>query len=188
MISLDTITELNRHFKAKTLHPLVSVIYLSDDISFGELKINFYAILLKSHHLKSSTYGWQSCDFTYGALICFAPNTTVDLDAFRSSEGDCLVCFHQDILPSTALGRNIDNYSLFNYSPLEALHLSLREKALLAESIKELLNELNWGVDSYSHPLIVGKIEQLLNYCCRFYCRQSITRKELNKEIKNKTI
>jgi AraC family transcriptional activator of pobA len=75
------------------------------------------------------------------------------------------------------------DFTFFSYDTHEALHLSEKEKQLLADIISKIEYELDQNIDKHSQSLIVSNIELLLNYCTRFYDRQFITRKNNNKDI-----
>ncbi len=85
--------------------------------------------------------------------------------------------FHPDLLLGTSLGNKMNEYTFFSYEVSEALHLSDKEKQVLADCIQKIATELDENIDSYSQNLIVSNIEVLLNYCSRYYGRQFITRK-----------
>lgn len=89
--------------------------------------------------------------------------------------------FHADLIRETSLGKNINNYSFFDYDTAEALHLSEKEKQILTEIINKIETELNQNIDAHSQTLIVSNIELLLNYCTRSYDRQFLTRRDFNK-------
>lgn len=96
--------------------------------------------------------------------------------------GWCLM-FHPELLRGTQLGRHIKDYTFFSYEVNEALHLSLQERETIIDCLKKIDDEVNNGNDRHSNIIIASAIEQLLNYCTRFYDRQFITRKKANKDI-----
>ena len=69
--------------------------------------------------------------------------------------------FSPELLRGTSLGRHMKDYTFFSYATNEALHLSERER----------------------NTIIASAIELFLNYCLRFYDRQFITRKKVNKDL-----
>ena len=80
--------------------------------------------------------------------------------------------FHPDLLRGTSLAAKMNEYTFFSYDTSEALHLSDKEKNILADCILKIENELEENMDNHSQTLIVSNIELLLNYCSRYYNRQ----------------
>ena len=172
----------------KPKHPLVTVIDYSkvvvkDTPESGSFICSFYTVNFKKHC--SFLYGRQTFDHQEGTLHCTAPEQIITFDRKKeagSSEGWGLY-FHPELIRNTALGKKINEYSFFNYSENEALHLSEQEKQTLLSILKQMENEYNTNIDHYSHDLIISNIELLLNYCKRFCGRQFITRTNQNKDI-----
>ena len=77
----------------------------------------------------------------------------------------------------------MNDFNFFSYSTSEALHLSEKEKKIIAECFDKISYELNQSIDKHSKMLIASNIELFLNYCIRFYDRQFITREHANKGI-----
>ena len=71
-------------------------------------------------------------------------------------------------------------YGFFEYNIKESLHLSLREKMAVEKCLRDIKDEMEWGLDDYSNMLIAQKIKIFFDYCCRYYERQHITRSCLN--------
>ena len=91
--------------------------------------------------------------------------------------------FHQDLLHGTPLGRNLGNYTFFQYAVNEALHLSDEERSIIIGCFRNLLMELRHAMDDNSKTLIISNLELLLNYSKRFYERQFITRSQANPDF-----
>lgn len=94
-----------------------------------------------------------------------------------------LFYFSPELLHGTSLGRHIKDYSFFSYTINEALHLSERERNTIIDCFRKIDDEINYGGDKHSNTIIASAIELFLNYCLRFYDRQFITRKKVNKDI-----
>jgi AraC-like DNA-binding protein len=186
---VQTISELHEiaGFE-KPRHPLVTVIDYSkvevkDPSVSGSFVCGFYSVNFKKHC--SFLYGRQSFDHKEGTLHCTAPEQIITVDPKKeegSTEGWGLH-FHPELIRNTAFGKKINEYSFFSYSENEALHLSEQEKQTLLSILKQMENEYNTNIDSYSRELIISNIELLLNYCKRFYGRQFFTRTNQNKDI-----
>lgn len=170
-------------------HPLVSVVDFSK-VEFGQvanMKIStgYYSIMLKNLCPGALRYGRNYYDFQDGSLIFVAPNQVVTLvnpDINQDVFGWAL-SFHPDLIRGTTLFSKMKEYSYFNYSTFEALHLSDKEKTKLDDIVEDIDAELDQQIDKHSKTLIVSAIELFLNYCNRYYDRQFITRTESNKGI-----
>lgn len=91
--------------------------------------------------------------------------------------------FHPDLIRKSELGKKIEQYSFFEYSSNEALHLSDEERTTVTEIALKIEREFNSNIDSHSQILIISNLELLLNYCVRFYDRQFFTRTNLNQDF-----
>jgi AraC-like DNA-binding protein len=94
--------------------------------------------------------------------------------------------FHPDLLKGTSLARNVHKYSFFSYDVNEALHISDKEKANVADSFRKIHQELEACIDQHSKTILVASIDLFLSYCTRFYQRQFITRDHVNKGVLEK--
>ena len=191
ILHLENISDINRVLKQeKTKHPLVSVIdftKVDEQIPQGtKISSGFYSIMFKNYCLNRLKYGREYYDFQEGSLICIAPKQVITLDNEIEKRVDMMgwgIFFHPDLIRGTSLGKTIKNYSFFSYETQEALHLSEKEKQTLYDCVLKIENELSENIDSHSQRLIVSNIELLLNYCSRYYERQFITRKSINKNV-----
>lgn len=93
------------------------------------------------------------------------------------------ILFHPDLVYGTPLGEKISTYSFFDYSQVEALHLSDRERAIFLDCLHNIRQELEHPVDAHSASVLSANIQLLLEYMHRFYDRQFITRHKVNSEI-----
>lgn len=186
-LNVSTIYQCNSFLGEKTLHPLVSVINLSDtewEKQQCRLKFGFYAVLLEEYPHECFAHGRSNYDFSDGTLLFFSPGETLEIKKSQElliSKG-WLLTFHPDLIRNTSLGLNIDNYTFFGYRKEEALHISLREKKFICRCLENVNEELHWSIDAYSRTLISKEIELFLDYCTRFYTRQFITRCEANRK------
>lgn len=187
VIKLDAVDQYNKLFGMETLHPLVSVIDLSNATLFPtHFRINYgvYALFLKDSKCGDIRYGRRMYDYQEGTVVCFAPGqvvTTQMEDGIKPAARGIL--FHPDLIRGTSLGKDIKQYSFFSYDSTEALHLSEQEKKILLDCLDKIEMELEHSIDKHSKRLISRNIELLLDYCMRFYERQFNTRAEVNKDI-----
>ena len=187
VIKLDTVDQYNQFFGLETLHPLVSVVDLSEATKFPThftMNYGIYALFLKKVKCGDIRYGRQIYDYQEGTVTSFAPGQVVETEIQQgvkpSAHG---LLFHPDLIKGTSLGQDIKQYSFFSYASAEALHLSEEEKGIFMDCLEKIEMELQHPIDKHSKRLISRNIELLLDYCMRFYERQFITRSESNKSV-----
>lgn len=187
VIKLDTVDQYNRLFGLETLHPLVSVVNLSEATRFPThftMNYGVYALFLKNVKCGDIRYGRQIYDYQEGTVTSFAPGQVVEVDMLQGVRPNAHgLLFHPDLIKGTSLGQDIKHYSFFSYASAEALHLSEEEKSIFTDCLEKIRMELQHPIDKHSKRLISRNIELLLDYCMRFYERQFITRSESNKSI-----
>ena len=187
VIKLDTVDQYNQFFGLETLHPLVSVVDLSEATKFPThftMNYGIYALFLKKVKCGDIRSGRQIYDYQEGTVTSFAPGQVVETEMQQgvkpSAHG---LLFHPDLIKRTSLGQDIKQYSFFSYASAEALHLSEEEKGIFMDCLEKIEMELQHPIDKHSKRLISRNIELLLDYCMRFYERQFITRSESNKSV-----
>ena len=185
--NIETVSEYNDMLGVETLHPLVSVIDLSQArrLRHARQTFSFYAIFLKEVKCGELLYGRNRYDYQEGTLVCLAPGQVIGVEdngEVYQPKGWALV-FHPDLVRGTTLGQHMREYSFFSYEVNEALHLSERERQLVIDSMQKIRHELEHAIDRHSKRLIAIQIETLLDYCLRFYERQFITRTNVNHDV-----
>ena len=187
VIKLDTVDQYNRLFGLETLHPLVSVVNLSEATRFPThftMNYGVYALFLKNVKCGDIRYGRQIYDYQEGTVTSFAPGQVVEVDMPQGVRPNAYgLLFHPDLIKGTSLGQDIKHYSFFSYASAEALHLSEEEKSIFTDCLEKIRMELQHPIGKHSKRLISRNIELLLDYCMRFYERQFITRSESNKSV-----
>lgn len=184
-MKIGTVHQCNCYLGGKTLHPLVSVIDLSNAHQMQQsIKFGFYTVLLRECQCDEFLYGRQYYDYACGTLLFLTPgqalgNGKENVLPFKG----WMLAFHPDLISYTSLGQNIPNYTFFQYTPNEALHVSAREKQKVMECLENIRQELQHAIDCHSKTIITKYIELLLDYCIRFNERQFITRCEANKKL-----
>lgn len=187
LLNIETVTEYDDMLGVETLHPLVSVIDLSQAKPMHHMRhtFSFYVIFLKDEKNCDLIYGRQRYDYQKGSVVCLAPGQVIGIEDTGETfqpQGYAL-CFHPDLIRGTNLGRSIKEYTFFSYEVNEALHLSERERHIFIDCLQNIQEELQHSVDRMSKRLITNHIELLLNYCLRFYERQFITRQDAHRDI-----
>jgi AraC-type DNA-binding domain-containing proteins len=183
---INTVAEYNNLIGQETLHPLVTVVDFEqvEPFCYFRSQLGIYAIFLKEVNCGNMTYGCGTYDYEEGTMLFLAPGQVYGMDSQTRQKGvGRALLFHPDLIHGTSLGRHIKDYTFFSYEVNEALHLSLRERAIINDCIEKIGFELEHAIDKHSQTLIVSYVELLLNYCKRFYDRQFITRSNVNRDV-----
>lgn len=188
IIPIDSIEAYNRLYGLETHHPLVAVIDLNNakyPVNHIFMDYGVYALYLKNGANCTVMYGRQSYDYQEGTVVSFAPGQLVGIDnANTEVRQDVLgLLFHPDLIFGTPLGDMMEKYSFFEYSQREALHLSEQERRIFIECLERIRAEIEHPVDLYSADILSSHIQTLLDYLNRFYSRQFIVRKKVNKGV-----
>ena len=185
-----TVADVHRMFGLeKPQHPLITIVrqWPKIDFDFGNVKMtsDLYFVSMKGRISGRFKYGRNSYDFEEGMLVFMSPNQVAtfehSIDALDDSGWSIL--FHPDLIRKSDLGRTINTYSFFDYSANEALHVSDREKQMLADLVRRIEIELQQNIDKHSQELIVINLEAIMTYCRRYYDRQFYTRTNLNSDF-----
>ena len=187
-MKIDSVTQLNAIFgRQNTVHPLITIVDFSSikdyqNVVGTKIYSELYSIMLKQQCNSTFRYGREKFDFQEGTLIFVAPGQVVEIEEeIESPETrDWGLFFHPDLLFGSNLNQTIKDYSYFNYTTNEALHLSTKEIENLNVILQKLEEEISSNIDKHSQTLIVSNIELLLNYCTRYFDRQFITRSKKN--------
>jgi YesN/AraC family two-component response regulator len=191
VIHIKTISELHRLFGlTKPKHPLVSVIRHADlviDNAFVDQRfsLDMYMISLKGSQQAVLKYGRSKYDFQEGSLVFMAPNQVFASNTadFAYSAEEWIILVHTDFVHNLGLYQTIQQYPFFNYEDSEALHVSDIEKKALTDSVRKIEVEYNQHIDQHTNEIIAINVASLLKYCQRYYDRQFITRKSINKGV-----
>jgi len=188
----NSLTELHRMLGLpKPVHPLISFFDNTskkiDYSNIADLRTSaFYKISYKSNLTGQLKYGQHFYDFDEGGLFFVSPNqVTANSDNNGDHSGYTLL-IHPDFLLTYPLANKIRQYGFFSYSANEALHLSSKESDTIISIFKNIDEELQSRIDDFSQDVMISQIETLLNYSNRFYKRQFITRKQVNKDLLQK--
>ncbi|HMQ85163.1 MAG TPA: helix-turn-helix transcriptional regulator [Saprospiraceae bacterium] len=171
----------------KQQHPLISVVrqWPKVDIDISQIIITSELYIMS---LKASTgslrYGKNNYDYQEGTLVFTAPNQALvfDNDSNYDTDTGWSIMFHPDLIRKSTLATEIRQYSFFDYSLNEALHLSDKEKEILNDFVRHIEIEINQNIDRHSQELIVSNLESILKYTKRFYDRQFFTRTNQSKD------
>lgn len=190
IIDLVTVNDYCAGLGLSTLHPLVSIVNLSEakwppKRGSRAVRYHFYGVFLKQGQNCILSYGRHNYDYQDGTLVFVGPGQVIDIsdvDPDYKPSGYALL-FHPDLLIGTNLKNIMKKYSFFSYELYEALHMSEKERQIVLDCFYKIEYELTQGIDKHSKSVIVSNIELFLNYCTRFYDRQFITRDHVNLGI-----
>ncbi len=187
-VILDSIDAYNKLYGLTTHHPLVTVIDLKKArIPVNNVTISYgvYALFLKNGVNCSVKYGRRNYDYQEGSIVSFSPGQVVEVNMEKTETAPDVVglMFHPDLIYGTPLAEKISSFSFFNYSEMEALHLSEEERNKFLFCLAQIKEEIEHPVDHHSAALIAANIQVLLEHLHRFYDRQFITRHRVNSEV-----
>ena len=187
ILEMPSVKDYNDNLGVATLHPLVSVVDMSEleCIRHSLKHFGFYCIILKHLGCGDVTYGRSAYDYNDGSLVFVAPNQMAGANDGKISYNTkgWILMFHPDLLRNTYLEHSMNRYTFFDYSSNEALHLSEQEREIIIGYFCNIRRELHHPTDDYTNRNIILNIEALLNNCMRFYERQFISRKNENNKI-----
>ena len=187
ILEMPSVKDYNDNLGVTTLHPLVSVVDMSEleCIRHSLKHFGFYCIILKHLGCGDIAYGRSTYDYNDGSLVFVAPNQMAGANDGKISYNTkgWILMFHPDLLRNTYLEHSMNRYTFFDYSSNEALHLSEQEREIIIGYLCNIRRELHHPTDDYTNRNIILNIEALLNNCMRFYERQFISRKNENNKI-----
>jgi len=193
-INFKNITEFN---KAQNLpepeNPLFSIGHkkfnadeIEDCVSSDEevsYTNQFYVISLKNIVSGEIIYGRTKYDSDTGTLLFSAPDQTYTVKDIVISSEAWHIAFHEDFIRGEDIQKRIKKYNFFNYNVNEALHLSPKEEQTIKTLFRNIEAEYQNNQDEFSKDIILTHLEALLKYSDRFYKRQFLNRKEINKAL-----
>lgn len=188
IVNLNSIDVYNKLYGLKTLHPLVAVIDLKNatkTVNHIRMDYGVYALFLKNGYKCSIRYGRRQYDYQEGTVVSFSPGQLIDVDMDEDEFAPDVVglMFHPDLIYGTPLAEKIGEFRFFDYSEMEALHLSEDERGKFLYCLDMIRQELDHPIDNHSASLLSANIQVLLEYMHRFYDRQFITRHKVNSDV-----
>jgi len=143
----------------------------------------FYIISLKNIVSGEIIYGRTKYDCNTGTLLFSAPNQTYTVKDIVVSSEAWFIAFHEDYIRGLEIQKRIKSYNFFNYNVNEALHLSPKEEQTIKSIFKNIETEYQNNQDEFSKEIILTHLDALLKYADRYYKRQFLNRKEINKAL-----
>ena len=189
IVNVKTVADFDRIWGVETRHPLVNVVEcdkIGKPVVHCRKHFDMYVIYIKDVICADYvTYGRGVYDFQENTLVFVGPGQILGYPEDGSTfqpKGWCLY-FSPELLRGTSLAGRMREYSFFSYATNEALHISQQERQTIIDCLRKIDDELAGGNDRHSNLIIASAVELFLNYCRRFYDRQFITRKKINKDI-----
>ncbi len=166
---LDTIEQCNAYFSILTSHPMVSIIDLTQvkKVNIAEVKLNLYAVVCTSGHVRFYAPGHISMSYKYNSL----------------NIGGWILIFHPDLLEDTLLAQRMSEYAFFDNRSGQALNVTAKETDILNKCVYSIKEELQNTTDRYSRRIIVAGIAVLLSVCMRYAERQPSLNITSNKNV-----
>ena len=187
-VYFNSIGTYNKLYGLHTKHPLVASVDLREATNYAnhiEMQGEIYGLFLKNAPYCRLKYGRKTYDFEAGTVVSIAPGQTVTIDiASEDISLDVIgIIFHPNLFCGTSLSETIKQFSFFNYSELESLHLSEKEREKFEFYYNIIKEEIEQPIDSHSAAVISTNIQLLLEHLQRFYDRQFTTRHKENSDI-----
>lgn len=148
IIKMDSVDKYNKLFGLETLHPLVSVIDLSEAASYPtHFTINYgvYALFLKDTLCGDIRYGKQTYDYQEGTVVSFAPGQVVETvlapGVKPKAQG---VLFHPDLIKVHRWERKSSRILSFRINRTKRFIFQKKKKA--SSSIAWQKSRWNWRI------------------------------------------
>ncbi len=190
IIKIKSVGEYSELRGAETLHPLINVLDYEDLKTLKPASYNcaFYSVFFKATKCGDLRYGKEPYDYQEESLLFVAPGQILTVHKYlpHVKPKGKMIIFHPDFIRGTALKNLVNDYSFFSYASYEALHLSKKERDIVLNIFDLIEDELKQNLDKHSQTLVISHLQLLFNYSTRFYDRQFITRKHVNKGILSK--
>lgn len=190
ILKVNKTSDYSRYHGLTDRHPLITVIDFSEisPIRHSLNKYGVYGVFVQEDNDLDLMYGCGKYDYKDGSLICVSPGQIggKEENGERVSIGGWAMLFHPDLIRGTQLEKDITNYSFFDYSVNEALHMNEKEREFVVSIFKRIKSEIENPHDDLQNDILVSCISLLLKYCQRFYNRQFLTRKLSNNDILSK--
>lgn len=175
MISVNSIEDFNRFFSARTLHPQVSAVDLSqaDNLLFEAKIYDMYALMLIQEMPGKLYRDGKLMSHLSGALVTIRPGQYLEMrmPAAEKPRG-WMLAFKQDLLEKTGLGRDFYMFSYFHSEYSEAIALTDMERRVICNCFANLNAELHTQQDYLSGQMIRLGIGTLLSYVKRYFEKQ----------------
>ena len=128
ILKINCVGDYSRWVGHTDRHPLVSVIDYAEVSPIRHSLNNYsvYGLFLRDDASVELDYGCGKYDYNKGTLLCVAPGQVggKEVHGERVPITGGPLRFHPDLLPGTPLENRIRDYTFFDYSVNEALHMT----------------------------------------------------------------
>lgn len=167
---LMTIDRFNKLTGQETLHPLVSLVELSETGLPTDIYMpcDFYGLICRSALNGKTT---KPTHIPAETLRLIQPGEVIEIPAatHRVATGYSGIFFHPDLLCGTPLENRIENYFRLCRNRNT---LTEHEQQTVWDCLQKIGEELHRAIDRHSSAIITSHLGLLLNYCSRF-CHNS---------------
>ena len=172
ILKINCVGDYSRWVGHTDRHPLVSVIDYAEVSPIRHSLNNYsvYGLFLRDDASVELDYGCGKYDYNKGTLLCVAPGQVggKEDNGERVSITGWALLFHPDLLRGTPLEKRIRDYTFFDYSVNEALHMTDEEHDILVSLMSQMREELAKNRDELQDVILVGYIG--VQYCADKLC------------------
>lgn len=169
---IDHIGRLNESFGVERLHPMASIINLSNinDIKPHYATCNVYAVAYslytdEAHSSRSQGYAGEIHFRAPGDAGC-------EPSDFSDSLNGSVLIFSSELMTNTLLANRLSAYPFFNNRNPMYIELPESEMQMVVNCMRSIQEELLTPSDKYTNRILAAGIAVLLNICQRYYERQ----------------
>lgn len=169
---IDHIGRLNESFGVESLHPMASIINLSNinDIKPHYATCNVYAVAYslytdEAHSSRSQGYAGEIHFRAPGDAGC-------EPSDFSDSLNGSVLIFSSELMTNTLLANRLSAYPFFNNRNPMYIELPESEMQMVVNCMRSIQEELLTPSDKYTNRILAAGIAVLLNICQRYYERQ----------------
>ena len=184
ILKVHNVNDYACYIGAPVLHPLVAVIHY-DELEHCRHSLNnydVYGIFIGDETLEDLTYGLTTYDLHRHALMCVSPGQIggkADTGEEIQTKGWALL-FAPELLNGTDLEQRMPTYTYFSYNTNEALLMTDEQRKTIVSLLEAMRTELS-EKDDHTTPIIVARLQLVLEYIARFYdCQLSLQTKTSN--------
>ena len=167
ILNVNKTSDYSKYHGLADRHPLVTVIDFSEisPIRHSLNKYGVYGVFVQDDNDLDLTYGCGKYDYKDGSLICVAPWQIggKEDNGERVSIGGWAMLFHPDLIRGTALENEIRNYTFFDYSVNEALHMNEKEHEIVVAILRRMKAEVENPHDDFQNDILSEYILSLIH-------------------------
>ena len=194
VLHIKSISDVNELIQMeKPLHQMVTVFF--EGCAFENLPLvgkgleglkfvyDLYFITMNGTHSWSFNYGGNSYDYDNDSITFIGPNQVFNfpIQYTVQNEERWGLIFHPDLIREHELGRQIKEYTFFDYASNEALIVDANGKKVLRGLMNKICIDLNQSFDKYTDDIIIQNLVSIFKYSSRYYDAQFQERSNSNQ-------